>query len=464
LSVPDSSAGSRSQRLRASRAARPSFVAFILAGVVVAGCADTFRELGPNPAAAEAHATEMLDAVAARLTRVELAPKYERARLRLVQAALVPSRVFDDTSVWSLTPSPATRILLVHGEMDEKAGRYRLESQNLLTPIIRGGETRHTMQLQLVEPDVYRWDTNVDMGIGSISAAEVSDLWSAIFRAAEGRNEAQLREDYRAAFPRTAAAFGRGFAIDSLRVSPAPGGGTSVVITAGFHPDAMRESYPALTDYLDKYLGPAKYHFALTDKSGTPLFDAVGRDRLLTVRYRVHEGKLASLTGSPKPWPDTLRLTSDVLMKVKVFNVGFHQMVSDFVISNTGHDRAFTIIAQHEPEWDLPLASRHLLRSPLHRPFLGQGSLFQLSIRDSVGGQTIFARRTRFDVQESTIARFLGSLAGHMLGDLDQPVEIEEDRFFRDGLVAMEADLKGVARNWRPRDDRTTEKENATKP
>jgi hypothetical protein len=426
--------------------------------LLLGACADTFRGLGPTPAVAESNANELFESIAVRFDRVELEPKYEQARLRLVQAALVPSRVFSDSSVWSLMPSATTRVLLVHGAMDEKTGRYHLETRTSLTPILRSGDTRHTMQLRSMEPDVYRWDTNVDMGVGPISAAEVSNLCLALFRAAEGRTQAQVRDDYRAAFPRTSAAFGRGFAIDSLHVEPAPGGGTGVSVTAGFHPEAMAEAYPALAKYLEKYLGPAKYHFALADKDGTPLLDVVGRDRFITFRYRVAEGRLAPLTGPVKPWSDTLRLTSDVKMKVKLWNVGFRQLVTDFVISNVGHERAISIIAQREPEWDLPLATQRLIRTPLHRPFLGQGSLFQLSVRDTAGGQTVFARRTRFDVQESTIARFLGSLAGRMMSDLDASVEAEEDRFLRDGFVAMQADLKTAARAWHPREDGAVER------
>ena len=428
------------------------FAAMSLAGLIVTGCAESFRGLGITPAVAESHANEVFEAVAARFTSVELTPKYDQARAKLTQAALVPSRVFDDTSVWSLSPSASTRILLVHGAMDDKAGRYRLEAAHALAPLIRGGDTRHTMELQSIEPDVFRWTTNVDMGIGPISAEELSNLCVALMAAPEGRNETQVREDYRAAFPKTSAVFGRGFAIDSMHVAPAAAGGTSVVITAGFHPETMRAAYPLLADYLDKYLGPAKYHFALADRAGTPLLDVLGRDRMMTVRYRLNNGKLSTLAGAPRPWPDTVRLTSDVSVKVKLFRVGFHQLVTDFVISNVGHERAFTIIAQKEPEWEMPLATAHLLRTPLHRPFLGQGSMLQLSVHDSVGAQTVFARRTRFDVQESTIARFLGSIAGRMIGDLDGKVEVEEDRFLRDGFVAMQADLKAVARTWRARD------------
>jgi len=427
--------------------------AAVLICLALGACADTFRGLGPTPAVAESHANELFEAIAARFNRVELEPRFEESRRRLAQAALVPSRVFGDSSVWSLMPTPATRTLYAHGGIDEKTGRYRLATTTSVLPIAYGGDTRHTVQLRSTEPDVFRWDTNVDMGVGAISAAEVSNLSVALFRAAEGKTDAQLREDYRVAFPRTSAAFGRGFAIDSLHLAPAPGGGTSVSITAGFHAETMRDAFPALAQYLEKYLGPAKYHFVLAEKNGTTLLDAEGRDHSVTFRYRVADGRLVPLMGPIRPWSDTLRLTSDVKVKVKLFNVGFRQLVTDFVISNTGHERSIAIIAQHEPDWELPLVTERLIRTPLHRPFLGQGALFQLTVRDSAGAQTVFGRRTRFDVQESTIARFLGSLAGRMMSDLDATVEAEEDKFLYDGFVAMQGDLKTVARAWHPRED-----------
>lgn len=431
--------------------------------LALGACADSFRGLGPTPAVAESHANELFESIAARFDRVDLEPRFEQARLRLAQAALVPSRVFSDSSVWSIMPTATTRTLFAQGATDDKLGRYRIDTRTSAMPIVHGADTRHTIQLRLLEPDVYRWDTDVEMGVGRISAAEVSNLFVALFCVAEGRTEAQLREDYRAAFPRTSAAFGRGFAIDSLHLAPAAGGGTSVSITAGFHAEAMQEAYPALAKYLEKYLGPAKYHFVLADKDGATLLDVLGRDRFMTFRYRVADGRLAPLSGPLKPWSDTLRLTSDIKMKVKLFNVGFRQLVTDFVISNVGHERAISIIMQHEPEWDLPLVTERLIRTPLHRPFLGQGGLFQLSVRDTAGAQTVFARRARFDVQESTIARFLGSLAGRMMSDLDATVEAEEDKFLHDGFVAMQADLKTVARAWRPREE-DAQKENAAKP
>jgi hypothetical protein len=288
---------------------------------------------------------------------------------------------------------------------------------------------------------VYRWDTRVDLAIGEVSAADVSALVSALLAAPEGHSDRELRDDYRTAFPRATAAFGRGLAIDSLHVAPIPGGITSVTMTIGFHPDVMRATYPALSAYVDKYLGPAKFHFAVTDRAGSELFDVVGRDRQATLRYRLQFGRLTTLSGAPHAWPDTVQLTSDVSLKVKLFTVGFHSLLTDLAITNSGHDRGLAVTAQHEPKWDLPFVAERLIRSPLRRPFEDGGALFRVSVHDSAGEQSMFERHTRLDVQESTIMRFLGGLGSHAIGDLDASVVADEGRFLRDGFTALAADM-----------------------
>ena len=84
--------------------------------------------------------------------------------------------------------------------------------------------------------------------------------------------------------------------------------------------------------------------------------------------------------------------------------------------------------------------------------------MFSVSVRDSSGAQTLFTRHGRLDVQESTIMRFIGSLGSHMLGDLDKRVEAEEDRFIRDGFLALAADLHVIGGRWH------SETENAARP
>jgi hypothetical protein len=438
----------RTRRRRSRRFA--TTIAPLLAALISAaalGCRETFRLAGTTPVAAAAHVAQLFESVTDRYADVLVSPRYQVARVRIAQAALTPSKIFDDTTVFDARTrvSSDTRVLYVSGDM--VGGRYHLDLRPTLTPPDRPGDTRHTIALERLAPNVYRWDTNVDLAIGTISAAEVSGALTMLFRSAEGRNERELRDDYRAAFPRAAAAFGRGFSIDSLRAASSAGG-TSVALTVGFHPDQMRAAFPALAGYLDKYLGPAKYHFTLLDRSGAPLFDVVGRDRTATLRYRVRNGALVALTGEPRPWPDSLELRADISLKVKHFTVGFHDLLTSFVIDDDGRDRSWTINARREPDWDLPLLSEHFIRTPLRRPFLGDGALFRLSVRDSAGIQSVFTRRTRLDVQESTILRFIGSLAAHAMGDLDTRVEGEEDRYLHDGFAALRADLGPLSARW----------------
>jgi hypothetical protein len=430
--------------LTLSRASAPLAV---LLAATISGCSDSMRALGSTPAQAEAHADQLFEAVNARFTNVEMSPKYDAIRTKLAQAAFVPSRIFDDTSVWEARPSPNVRHAYVIGTAVD--GRYRMDTRAALVTPAKPGDSRHLVALEQLGGGTYRWDTKVDMALGTVTAEEFGMLFTALFRAAEGRTEREVRDDYRSSFPRSTAVFGRGFSIDSLRVTPGAAGTTSVTMTVAFHPELMRAAYPGLADYIDKYLGPAKYHFALADKSGVALFDAVGRDRAVTVRYRVQQGKLTSLFGPPRPWADTLQLTSDVSLKVKMFTVGFHNMLMDFVITNSGHDRGWAFIGQHEPNWDLPLITERLIKSPLRRPFEGQGTLFRLSVRDSVGAQTLFTRRTRLDLQENSVMRFLGSLGSRAVGDLDGKVEIDEHKFWHDGFTAMEADLRALAPRWK---------------
>ena len=96
---------------------------------------------------------------------------------------------------------------------------------------------------------------------------------------------------------------------------------------------------------------------------------------------------------------------------------------------------------QQEPEWHLPLATKHLIRAPLRRPFEQGGSTVWLSVRTD-NGTTYVSRGFRSTVKESAILRWLGVLGWTAMSDFSGPSEEEENRFIAEGFGAMRADSR----------------------
>ena len=200
---------------------------------------------------------------------------------------------------------------------------------------------------------------------------------------------------------------------------------------------------------LSKYIGSAHYRFRLTDHGGATWLTADGADARLTLRYRSLHGRLVPLTGPARPMPDSLQLLTDFTMKVKIFTVGVHDMVSDFHLTRTPNERSVSVVTRHEPDWRLPLITEHLIRSSLRYPFQGTGVVFALGVRDTApgaGAQSLLNRRSHLAVQESGILRFLAGLATHAVSEFDAGAETEQDIFLRELFLALEADVRGVLR------------------
>jgi hypothetical protein len=208
----------------------------------------------------------------------------------------------------------------------------------------------------------------------------------------------------------------------------------------GIRPDGLRATAPHFADYVTKYVARSHYRFTLTDRAGAEYFDATGGDYRLTIRYRVKPSGIVSFLGPPRPMPDSLRLSNDFLIHVKMFEVGWRDLVTDFVIRRTEHSREWVVVAQTEPKWQLPLITERLLRSPLRRPFQGTGASFQVGVFDSAGAQTSLTRHTHLEVKESAILRFISGLVGRVFDDLDTAVEREEAAYFRELILALQQD------------------------
>jgi hypothetical protein len=168
------------------------------------------------------------------------------------------------------------------------------------------------------------------------------------------------------------------------------------------------------------------------------------RDRVFVLRVRTQHGRLVPLTGAARPLPDSLQLHVDFNVKIKIFHVGFHNLVMDFANGAQGdQERDWTVIARREPQWDLPLITARLLRAPLRRPFAEEGSLFRIGVRaGTAGGPTVLLRHSRLPVQESSILNFLNSLGGTAMDDFGGPVQREENAWLHELFVALRDDAR----------------------
>jgi hypothetical protein len=421
---------------------RGGALVLLIVAPLLGGCRNAFRSFGTDGSAIQANADELFGALTARYSAVARDPKYEHARNRLNRYALVPSKIFDDTTVWTGVSAASARLLLVEGGAQE--GRYVLAARTEVPRPVRPGDSRHLMSLVRLSPDEYVWDTDVTFSLGDFPPAIMSALVAGLLASPEGRAEPQIRADYLGVAPRATAALGSLFSMDSIRTTPFGDGSTDVRVTIGLHADRLKQRYPAFSSYVAKYLNPARYRLSLSDRAGAVWFDLTGADRSLQLHYRSKNGKLAPLFGPARERPDTMQLRVDFNTKFKLFGVGFKNLVGDLVITTTPHEQAWTLAWRQEPHWELPLITEKLLRSPLKRPFEGAGVSFHIGLRGGADGPTLLERRAHGVVQESAILRFINALGSGAMSDLADKTERDEEQFFREILTALHADARAV--------------------
>jgi len=361
-------------------------------------------------------------------------------RDRLASTVLVPSHVFDDTTVWTREPDPLTRQL----ELSEFVTPAGITEQEVIDSVPwpeRLGDAKHVVRLRKLGDDDYAWDTDVAIAFGSISARDVADGIVGLLTSAGARSDSAIRADYLGAFPRTSAVASQLFSMDSLHAVPQSDGSEVVTMHFTLHPDRLHTKYPAFAEYMKKYVGPTHYDFHMSSHSGAEYFSARSDGPPVVVRARVRGGDFLPLAGGERPLPDSLVLSGSFSTKVKFFSVGVHHFTSDFVIARSAHERSWTLHFGEEPDWLLPFAAAHFLSAPLKRPFQGQGMWYEVSVRDTAGAQTILTRRSHAEVHESAIMRFIGGLISRVLLDQNGDVEKQEFAFFGHAFDAMRSDF-----------------------
>ena len=417
------------------------FLSAAAAVFFASACADSVRAVADGPTDRATKVEELSDAIAARFTNPERSGRFESMRRKLISGALHPSRVFSDTSLWTNSPTANFHAVWAHGSLTPRGYRFDVVERGVLDDL---ADTRHAITLQRLADGEYRWTTGVDFAIGSITARDAGNMLEMLLTAAHDRDAATLRAGARTAFPRTSSVMSKLFRIDSLSLRPGPQGTTVVNLVVGINTETLKPTAPHFAEYLSKYVEGSKYRFLVTDKAGVPYFEVNGANRKLTIQYRVRADGIVSTLGPPRAMPDSLRMVSDLAMHVKLFDVGWHNLVTDFIISRGDRSRSWLFIARNEPEWDLPLVTARLIRTPLRRPFRGNGSTFEVAVIDSAGGQTVLARRAHLEVKESAIMRFLSSLVARIFDDLDAAVEQEEADFIRELMGAFQQDARAI--------------------
>ena len=413
----------------------------VAAALALGGCRAAVLAYGPDFAAAKTNADAFAASIEARFTNVARSAKFSAARMRIARYAFAPSKVANDTAIWTgmqTTRAGAVRDLESHGTLT--GAQYVFTARPAVTMPTKIGDSRHLIELAPVAENDWGWRTRVDHAIGPMPPGRADDVTRALFLSAE-RPAAAVRADYHSVLPRTTAALGRLLTIDSIATVPQRDGSTLVTLQITVSGDRLQRGFPAFAKYISKYVEPASYRYRLTDRSGADWFDAEARNQLLTVRFRSHDGQLQPLVGTARRMPDTLQMHVDALAKISFFTVGVTNMQGEFVHTKSARERGWAMRFTKEPEWHLPLMTERLLRSPLRRPFEGKGVLFTLGLRTGPNGQTLLTRELDFTVRESAIMRFIGNLGFTAMSDFAGKVEEEESRFIAESMAAFRADV-----------------------
>lgn len=425
----------------------------VLATLTFVACTPVPPAFGPDRPSAQENSSSLFTSLVNRFTNVTRSRQYEYARERIGRHALTPSVIYKDTAIWTFTASDGSKTLF--GEATFANGTYSFTNnltaakhQSILNnppPLKQLADGRHIMQLKELRRDEYHWFTQVDFAVGSLTPDDVLRIINTWLLSAEGRSGADMRAEYVKSFPQTTEALGRLFTLDSIVSVPDKDGANTLYIRTRFTPNGIRQPLPKFASYIDKYIMRINMHLALIDERRDTWFEATLREGILTFKVRSKDGHFAPFTGPPRTIPARLSLHVDMTAKVKIFTVGVNKLVGEFVNIQTPAHRGWSMRFTKEPQWQLPPVVRHLIRTPLKKPFEGNGSTFQIGFKEIPGSdQNILARQASTTVQESGILRFLGKLGGDAMGDFVAEAEPQENRFNATVFRALQNDFNKI--------------------
>lgn len=395
--------------------------------------------LGPTPAAARARSDELFGGLAVRFERVHRAPRWVAARDKLSRAALNPSRLLGDTSIW--TSAAGTDARLLELQAGPVAGRYEFTPRAGAPAPDRPGEGRHVIRLARTGDGMYQWNTQIEHAVGHVRAADLATVATAALARLEQPAPA-ARAEFRATLPRTAAVLGRLMTLDTLRATPVGDGSTRVELRTVLSPDRLQAAgMPAFAAFVRKYVSDSRLTLTVEDGHGGRWLDVRGQRDTVVVQLRTRGGQLLALDGPARPLPAQAALRTTAVTHYLMFDVGAANLVGDLTTVQGAHERGWQVRWHRAPQWKIPLGMRHLINGSLNRPFAGDGMQLAVTLRDADGAQTVLVRRFDVAVQESAIVRWFGSLGSKAMNDLSGRAEVEQDRFTAEVLRAAAADV-----------------------
>ncbi len=436
------------------------------------GCAEITTAHGASPESARVRADAMARSFEARFTAPARDATYERARLRIAQYAMAPSPLLRDT-LWTKTQGGVRQLIGVGTPL---ATGYTLRTTASPAVPSTVGASVHQISLTPLGNDDYRWRTQVDHAMGSITPQQVRAVFRAMLRSAE-RPAADIRRDYRSASLQLTSVMGSLATLDTVRTVRNSDGSTSVTLAIRLHPDRIQRAYPDFSRYLRKYVSTARYEWAVRDiappagalnapsdrardervrqqpsrgaeaaraitEGGDTWFVAVARNDVLTLRFRAKNGALQPLTGPLRAMPDTVALQGEAFAKFGPFTVGLSGVEGRMVFVNSANEMGWHMAFTKQPQWHLPPVTQRFVRAPLRRPFEGEGALFRLTALRNSAGQTVAHRVAAGTVHESTIMRWIGALGFTAMDDFAGRVEQEEARFIAALMCAWRQDIR----------------------
>lgn len=408
---------------------------------LLAGCHDATVALGSSPAAARTNADQVLTALAAYFGPVQRDARLAAIRPKFARAALVPSRVFNDTTAWS-SADDDSRSLEIAGS--GAPGQYHLSLVTAAPTLARPGDYRRDRHLTKLSSSEYEWLAHDDLAIGSVTSADFANALTALFTAIEHANDSSFRAAYRTELPRTTTALSPLYTMDTIQLARAASGGTDVHLVVRSHPDSLSPAFSHFATYLDKYSRPTDVVLAAYDDAGRQWWHVTKQDARITLDFAVHDGSLAPLTGAVARIPDQIHVRVDFSTRAWIFRVGASNAVADVRFIGAPHDKGFIATFTHEPDWQLPPLVEPMLRTPLKRPFQESGIMLEEGVHDAPGHETSLSSEYRFVLEESSIMRWLGRLGGSAMSDFQQGAEHEANVFMYQAFEAMRQDLDAL--------------------